>query len=190
MAIPSRVEAVALLRALQPSDKLFNHCSVVGEVAAFLAEAMTRRGAAVNAPLVEVAALLHDLDKALPADDLLRVLGHGAAGAEWLRRHDLGELADAVAAHPVFVLGAAASYEAWAATTTFETRVVAYSDKRAIQDVVSVDVRFERWNQRHPESAMPPVAYERVLELEREVCAAAGLAPEDVGRLAWVEAAA
>ena len=35
MAIPSRVEAVAVLRALKPSDKLFNHCSIVGEVAAF-----------------------------------------------------------------------------------------------------------------------------------------------------------
>src|SRR5687768_5332420 len=113
MAIPSRVEAVAVLRALEPNDKLFNHCAVVGEIAAFLAAAMTHRRVPVNAPLVEVAAVLHDLDKALPADDPLRELGHGAAGAEWLRRHGFAELADAVAAHPVFVLGEAASYDAW-----------------------------------------------------------------------------
>jgi putative nucleotidyltransferase with HDIG domain len=189
MAIPSRVEAVAVLRALEPRDKLFNHCAVVGEVAAFLAAAMTRRGVAVNGPLIEAAALLHDLDKALPADDELRPLGHGAAGAEWLRRHGYDELADAVAAHPVYVLGDAASYEAWPAATTFETRVVAYADKRAIQEVVSLDARFERWYGRYPDSAMLPVAHERARELERDVCAAAGLAPEEVGRLSWVDAA-
>jgi hypothetical protein len=141
--------------------------------------------------LVEAAALLHDLDKALPAGDHYRTLGHGVGGAIWLADNGYGELADAVAAHPVFVLGEAAyaAYDDWAQGTSLETKVVAYADKRAIQEVVSMDARFERWYGKYPNSAMLPVAHERARELEREVCAAAGLAPEEVQRLPWVNAA-
>ena len=69
MSIPSRVEALSLLRGLEPNDKLFNHCRVVGEVAAFLAAAIADRGVEIDAGLVEVSAVLHDLDKALAPDD-------------------------------------------------------------------------------------------------------------------------
>jgi hypothetical protein len=180
---------VALLRELGASDRLFNHCAVVGEIAAFIGAAMTRHGATVDAGLAEAAAVLHDLDKALPAHDPLRSLGHGAAGAEWLRRRDFGDLAEAVAAHPVFVLGEATSYADWAAGKSLETKVVAYADKRGVQELVSLDARFERWYARYPDSLMLRVAHDRARELEREVCAAAGLAAEDVARLPWVDAA-
>ena len=140
--------------------------------------------------LVEAAAVLHDLDKALPADDPLKALRHGAAGGEWLRRNGYAELRDAVAAHPVWLLANFNSYEALVAATSFETRIVAYADKRAVQEVVSLDARFERWRVRYPDSALPPIVQQLAKELEREVCAAAGLAPEDIDRLPWVEAAA
>lgn len=130
--------------------------------------------------------MLHDLDKALPTGDPYRALGHGAGGAQWLREHGYRELADAVAAHPVFILGEADSYDEWAARTTLETKVVAYADKRAVQEVVSLDARFDRWYQRYPDKGMLPVAHGRARELEREVCAAAGVAPEDVVQLEWV----
>ena len=189
MAVPSRVEAVSLLRGLDPTDKLFNHCRVVGEVAAFLADAIAARGVEIDARLAETAAVLHDLDKALAPDDPLKALAHGAAGAEWLRERGFGELSEAVAAHPVLVLGEAASYEAWLGATSLESRVVAYADKRAVQEVVSLDARFERWYRHHPEGDMLPVAQERARRLEQEICAAAGIAPEEVARLLWVDAA-
>ena len=189
MSVPSRVEALSLLRGLDPSEKLFNHCRVVGEVAAYLANAIAARGVAVDAPLVEVSAVLHDLDKALAPDDPLKTLAHGAAGAEWLRERGFGELSEAVAAHPVLVLGEAASYDAWFDATSFESRIVAYADKRAVQDVVSLDARFERWYRHHPEGQMLPVAQDRARLLELEICGAAGIAPEDVARLPWVDGA-
>ncbi len=147
---------------------------------------MTDCGVTFNPTLAEGAALLHDLDKALPAGDPYRAMGHGAGGAAWLRDHDLAELADAVASHPVFVLGEAESYESWAATTTLEARLVAYADKRALQDLVSLDERFARWQRRYPDNPMEPVAYERVRRLERELCGLAGITPSEVRRLAWV----
>ena len=150
---------------------------------------MSARGVAVDARLAESAALLHDLDKALPAGDPCRALGHGAGGAAWLRDHELGELAEAVTSHPVWVLGNAESYEAWAAATSLEARLVAYADKRALQDLVSLDARFERWQRRYPDSPMEPVAYERARRLERELCALASVVPEAVARLPWVDEA-
>jgi hypothetical protein len=36
---------------------------------------------------------------------------------------------------------------------------------------------------------MLPVAQERARRLEQEICAAAGIAPEEVARLPWVDAA-
>jgi hypothetical protein len=144
---------------------------------------------ALNTDLAESAALLHDLDKALPAGDAYRALGHGAGGAAWLRDRDMDELASAVASHPVWVLGKAESYESWAAATSLEARLVAYADKRAIQDLVSLHDRFERWNRRYPGNAMEPVAHKRARRLEREICAAAGISRDDVQRLPWVDKA-
>jgi putative nucleotidyltransferase with HDIG domain len=189
MSVPSREQAAAILRDLAPNEKLLNHSAAVAEVCAFLCAAMTHRGVAVDAQLAEGAALLHDLDKALPAGDKYRALGHGAGGAAWLRDHDLGELAEAVASHPVWTLGNADSYETWAAGTSLEARLVAYADKRALQDLVSLDARFERWQRRYPDSLMEPVAYERAKRLERELCDLAGVEPAKVARLPWVDEA-
>lgn len=141
----------------------------------------------LNTPLAESAALLHDIDKALPAGDSHRALGHGTGGAAWLRANGWAELADLVAQHPVYVLGDATGYDAWAAEAGLEGRIVAYADKRAIEDLVSLDERFERWYRRYPESAMLSLAHERARQLERDLCALAGVTPDGVARLAWVD---
>jgi len=114
MSVPSRIEAAAILRGLAPNEKLRRHSTAVAEVAAFLVAAMGRRGVAIDGALVETAALLHDMDKMLPDDDPLRLLGHGPAGAEWLRQRGYEQLGPAVASHPVMALGTADSYEEWA----------------------------------------------------------------------------
>lgn len=138
---------------------------------------------------METAALLHDLDKALPADHELRPLGHGHAGARWLTEHGYSELAPAVANHPVTRLGDA-SHSTLEAFATREERIVAYADKRAAQRLGSMDKRFARWRRRHPEQgARLTLARERADRLERDVCDAAGIEPGKVSRLSWVKAA-
>lgn len=189
MAIPSRPEAAALLLSLRPAAGLLEHCVVTADVAAFLAGAMARAGRPVDRALVEAASLLHDLDKALPADDPLRALGHGHAGARWLEAHGHAELAPAVDTHPVGRLTEQA-YADWVTATTLEQRLVAYADKRSERRVVTLDERFERWSRRHPEAAeLLAVARERAAELEAEACGLAGVRPDEVVRLAWAEAA-
>ncbi|HJW22957.1 MAG TPA: HD domain-containing protein [Candidatus Limnocylindrales bacterium] len=149
----------------------------------------------VDRRLVEAAALLHDVDKAIRR----RVRGdgpHGEAGARWLAGHGHPELGEAVALHPVTLLvdrGGAARLR----NGSLEARLVAYADKRAGQGLEPMATRFARWRRRHPErraldSWSPGVAraaWDRARRLEREVCAIAGCRPEEVGRLRWTTTA-
>jgi hypothetical protein len=164
--------------------------TVVAEIAAFLAARTVERGHDVDRQLVETAALLHDLDKALPAKDPLRALGHGYAGAKWLTDRGYEELAPPVEWHPVTRLGDDAAFERFRAETTLETRLVAYADKRAAQRLQPLGARFQRWSRRHPElKESLKRARKRAAELEAEVCELAGVTPAEVRRLRWVSAA-
>jgi putative nucleotidyltransferase with HDIG domain len=161
----------------------------VAEVAAFLAVRAGRAGLAVDRRLVETAALLHDIDKALPADHPTRELGHGRAGAEWLSQAGHPELARAVAGHPVMALDAAAA-ETWVVDGPLEERIVSYADKRATQRVVSMEHRFERWRRRHPEHIEQlERAFEQACRMEAVICELIAIRPDEVERLRWVEQA-
>jgi HD superfamily phosphodiesterase len=200
MTVPGRVEAASLLLSLEPPAWFVRHARAVAEVAAWLAARIEARGVAVDRRLVETAALLHDVDKALPADDPARGLPHGTGSAAWLTRTGHPELARAVSGHPVTRLLAGEEYRTWAAFASREERIVAYADKRAGQRLESMDARFESWRRRYPQPASDERVAARDLEawrsvraraerLEADVCRAAGVAPSAVRRLAWTGAA-
>ena len=189
MSIPSREEAALFLRALKPPDWLATHSAAVADIASFVATAIEQRGHTISVPLVEAAALLHDVDKALPADHALKWLGHGAAGASLARENGFHEIAAAIANHPVTRLSDDDHYAGWSRGATVEERVVSYADKRATQDLVSLDERFAYWVGRHGDSPELATARARAEELERDVCAAAGVAPPDVRRAGWAATA-
>jgi uncharacterized protein len=189
MAVPTRTEAVRLLLEQSPSPRLLRHVTAVAEVASFLAMRAGGRGEALDRRLVEAAALLHDIDKALPRSHPLVALGHGHAGARWLAEKGHAELSRAVEAHPVMRL-MDPSAEEWLRDAALEDRIVAYADKRATSRMQSLDERFARWYERHPAFTDGlAVAHERARRLETDVCEAAGLAPGGVERLRWVDEA-
>jgi predicted hydrolase (HD superfamily) len=189
MAVPTRAEALSLLMSNSPSQRLLCHVTVVAEVASFLAYRAQRSGLPVDRRLAETAALLHDSDKSLPDDHPLRALGHGQAGAAWLREAGHAELARAVAAHPVMQLEGPEAAR-WVTDGPIEERIVAYADKRATQRVVSLEQRFARWRRRHAEHAAAlDRARVQAQRLETELCAAVGIRPEEVERLRWVDEA-
>ena len=200
MTVPGRVEAASLVLSLDPPPWFLRHARAVAEVAGWLAARIDTRGMAVDRRLVEAAALLHDADKALPADDPARVLPHGEGSAAWLTRAGHGELARAVANHPVTRLVDADRFRRWAAFASREERIVAYADKRAGQRLESMDARFAAWRRRYPptkgqgnrdswdEAAFAAVRA-RAARLEADVCGAVGVAPPEVRRLAWTGAA-
>lgn len=170
-----------------PSARLLQHVSVTAEVASFLAYRATQAGISIDRRLVETAALLHDVDKALPREHPLRELGHGVAGAAWVSEAGHPELSRPLQAHPVMRLvedGAGT----WVQQGPLEDRLVAYADKRATQRVVSLDQRFARWARKHPRHASGLArARVRAGELEAGICRSLGIAATDVERLRWVD---
>ena len=91
-------------------------------------------------------------------------------------------------------------FEDWPATAPLEARIVAYADKRAAQYLAPMDARFARWRRKYPPGRARPsgaaaarrgredtfeLAERRARELERLVCAAAGIRPDQVQRLRW-----
>ena len=187
MTIPSRSEAAHLLRSLDPPEWFLRHACAVADVASWLALRATANGRAVDRPLVDVAALLHDIDK-LPAAGAPAALRHGDGSAAWLEARGWPELAAVVRDHPVTRL-AEPDYEAWVHAAPLEARIVAYADKRAGQRLEPMTRRFAAWHRRYPtggwDDAVAALAEARARELERVVCAAAAVDPADVRRLRW-----
>jgi putative nucleotidyltransferase with HDIG domain len=195
MTVPGRVDAAALLLSLDPPTWFLRHSQAVAEVASWLAERIAFAGVPVDRALVEAAALLHDVDKLLPADDRAKRLPHGDGSADWLGRQGHPELSRAVASHPVTKLVDGDAFRRWAAFATREERVVAYADKRAGQRLESMDERFASWSRRYPDgpasdgaSWSGELAREvraRADRLEADVCRAAEISPPDVRRAPW-----
>lgn len=198
--MPGRVDAASLLLSLDPPPWFVRHARAVAEVAGWLAGRIDGRGTPIDRRLVESAALLHDADKALLAEDPARALPHGHGSAAWLTRLGHPELARAVAGHPVTRLLDGEAYQRWAAFASREERIVAYADKRAGQRLESMDARFASWRSRYQrvETSSGAIGWDdaamravrtRAGRLEADVCRAAGVAPTDVRRLAWTAAA-
>ncbi|HVM29794.1 MAG TPA: HD domain-containing protein [Candidatus Limnocylindrales bacterium] len=151
-----------------------------------MAAATAQRGHRIDRQLVETAALLHDLDKALPEDERRQAMGHGHAGADWLVGLGYGELGPVVADHPVTRLADEPTWRRWWNDASIEARVVSYADKRVTSELVPMAARFADWRRRYPEvPERTALAEERAQLLEQDVCMAGGLRPEDVERLAW-----
>jgi 5'-deoxynucleotidase YfbR-like HD superfamily hydrolase len=202
MSVPGRVAAASLLLSLDPPTWFLRHSRVVAEIAGWLALRAARRGAAVDRPLVEAAALLHDADKLLPRGDPAARLPHGEGSGAWLAVRGFEELAPAASAHPVTRLLDLAWFERWLADAPLEERIVAYADKRAGQRLESLADRFESWLRRFPpieddgtgtEAAWTASAVRAIMAraaaLESDVCRAIAISATDVGRLRWTDVA-
>lgn len=196
MTVPGRAEAAHLLLSLDPPWWLVRHSRAVAEIADWLAQRTIACGTVVDRALVDAAALLHDVDKAIPADDPAAALPHGHGSAAWLTARGHGELASAIAAHPVPRLLDCEWFDDWLETATPEDRIVAYADKRAGQQLEPMADRFASWRHRYPridvdgrtlgwdDHAFQAVR-ERAVRLEVSVCAVAGVRPADVRRMGW-----
>jgi hypothetical protein len=95
-----------------------------------------------------------------------------------------------VAAHPVTRLVDAAAFEAWLRGASLGARIVAYADKRAGQRLEPMRARFASWAQRYPDApgwdaTVRAAVAGRAARLEADVCASAGVAPDEVRRSRW-----
>ena len=188
MTVPGRTEAALLLVSLDPPAWFLRHSAAVAEIAAWLARRVDHDTQSVDIALVDAAALLHDVDKIVPADDPARALPHGDGSADWLKRQGHAELAGAVRAHPVTQLLDSTAFDRWLAVAEVEARIVAYADKRAGQRLESMAARFASWERRYPDgwsAAAGAAVRARAAELEADVCGRARISPAGVRRSPW-----
>lgn len=89
--IPTRAEALALLRLNNAGERGLGHAQGVAAVSLAMARALIAKGAALDLELTESAALLHDIAKGQPK--------HEAAGAALLEGLGFGPVARIVEAH-------------------------------------------------------------------------------------------
>jgi hypothetical protein len=197
MTVPSRREAVDILLSLEPPAWFLRHSCSVAEVAAWLALRASQNGVALDRPLVDAAALLHDLDKLPAPGRAAGGLRHGAGSAAWLAERGHAELGPAIEGHPVTLLADGEWFAEWLRTAGPEALIVAYADKRAGQRLESMADRFGSWERRYPpeeragrarggwDSATIEATWRRAEQIELRVCELAGVAPDEVGRLRW-----
>jgi len=75
--LPSREQALQLLRESQCSGKVINHCQIVAELALEIASVLKKKGLKVDSELVEIGALLHDIGRSKT-----HTVNHAVVGAE------------------------------------------------------------------------------------------------------------
>jgi hypothetical protein len=141
--------------------------------------------------------LLHDVDKLDRVKPDVNGLTHAQGSADWLARRGYAELGPAISGHPVTLLADRAWFETWIASSTPETLIVSYADKRAGQRLESMTQRFASWEHRYPpalRSGRPrgswtadtvEQVWHRAEELESRVCELSGIRPDEVRRLEW-----
>jgi len=149
LSLPTREQALRMMREAGCSPSVLGHCENVTRVAMRIAEAFRRRGFNVDTALVEAGALMHDIGRS-------RTHGveHGAIGGGIARSMGLPEsLARAIERH----VGAGITADeaerigldgGGYVPETLEEKIVAYADKliegdRRVDIEVTVE-KFER----------------------------------------------
>jgi putative nucleotidyltransferase with HDIG domain len=144
------------------------HSTGVARVAAEAARLVAAAGVPVDVRLVEVAALLHDIDKPETRAGGGR---HGEVAAERLIEMGYPELAAPVASHPVTCLLDDRCFpRGWPSV------LVSVADRHVAQAFLTIDERIDDMQQRHPEYAEDLDAARRPAHaLEVELAEAAGI---------------
>lgn len=158
-----------------------NHCTLVAKLAVWFARELMRTDATItiDIPLLESAALLHDIDKSIP-----RRTGehHPDTGVRVLRELGYTRLADIIRTNPLHSI-----LDQTIAPNTWEEKLLYLSDKMVKHAIGTVDTRFALWRaEQLPSDAMAvlDITYPMVKELERDVCSRIGILPEEAALLA------
>ena len=181
MAVPGLDHAREILAGFDLPDGILVHSEGVRRVAAEAARLVLKAGIPIDVRLVEVAALLHDIDKLQT-----RASGepHGILGARWLSDMGYTELAIPVASHPLACLLDEERYPiGWPSV------LVSLADKHVAQCFVTIDQRLDDMAQRYPEHRGEIDSARRPAHaLEDELAEALGISSVEVVELlraAW-----
>ncbi len=175
---PDQIHELWKIHALPPYKQ--NHCTLVAQVAGWFARQLLQANAVekIDMPLLEAAALLHDIDKMaqkLPNEH------HPDAGVRILTSAGFPQVANIVRTHPLHAI-----LDQNISPRTWEERILYLSDKMTKHSVITVDERFAMWRTESLPSDARKIldeSYPLVKELEKEICGLIQVRPEDVAAL-------
>jgi len=171
--LPTREQAIELLRKNNCSPQVISHCQAVAEISLEIATQLKNRGFKLDLQLVEAGALLHDIGRAKT-----NAVDHGVVGAQIARSEGLpAAVAKIIKAH---VSGGFTAEEAAAlgwpegvyTPICLEEKIVSYADKlvdNSRHGRVPIDVEIKRL-----QTAGHKDAAERVRRLHEEITALLG----------------
>jgi putative nucleotidyltransferase with HDIG domain len=173
MAVPTLDRAEELLAGYALPEGIVRHSRGVQRVAAEAARLVAAAGIPVDPALVEVAALLHDVDKLETRDHGTQ---HGLVAARWMAERGFPELAEPIASHPIgCLLDPSRAPRGWDAVA------VAVADRRVAQEFVTIDERIDDLAQRYPDfRADLEAARAPAHAMQTDVAAAAGMHIEEL----------
>jgi len=173
MGVPTLADAELLLASFELPDGIVTHARGVSRVASEAARLLDAAGIAIDPHLVEVAALLHDVDKVETRDHGAE---HGLMGARWMAERGFAELSEPIASHPILcLLDPSRTPRGWASVS------VAVADRRVAQDFVSIDERIDDLQRRYPDvRADLEAARAPAHAMQGELAAAAGLSNHEL----------
>lgn len=128
--LPTRKEALQLLRKNHCSKNVIAHCKAVAKIARETADICKKKGLKVNVDLVEIGALLHDIGRSKTHS-----VHHVVAGVEIAKKAGLSEpIISIIKCHVGGGITAAEAAElGWPVgnyfPTTLEEKIVSYADK-------------------------------------------------------------
>lgn len=203
--LPTYEEALELFNEYHVPKRIQAHCEKVSELAWHLAQKIQQNGISVDVELIRIGALLHDWMKVatLQSPDQTKEWGYSFTDQElkmWkqLREQFSGKDEEQIGAellqhsYPLisqFLLNKRKALETPLAERTWEVKIVHYADWR-VQGTIIVPLAkrmeyiFQKYKKRIVDvGTSPEILACAELKAEQEICAAAGINPEDLGQI-------
>jgi uncharacterized protein len=169
--LPSREQALQLLRESHCPVKVIKHCETVAKIALETANSIKGKGLKVDSELVEIGALLHDIGRSKT-----HTVHHAVVGAELAKSAGIPESVISIIKRHIGggITISEAKKLGWPKDVyvpiTLEEKIVSYADKLV---EVSKRVSVER-TIRKLDRELKPEAAERVRKLHQEIAKLVG----------------
>ncbi len=172
--LPSREQALQLLREHQCPTEVISHCEAVTKLALETANALKERGLKIDSKLVEVGALLHDIGRSKT-----HTVHHAVVGAEIAKSAGLPDSVISIIKRHVGggITASEAEKLGWPEDVyvpiSLEEKIVSYADK-LVENAkrASIEITIEKLSKE-----LKPDAAERVRKLYEEITSLIGEDP-------------
>jgi len=172
--LPTREQAIALLKKYKVLPNILEHTFQVNRVAVFLAKKLMEAGEKVNLDVVDRASLLHDIAKSQQLVEK-RPDAHWVEAEQILTEEGYPELGYVCRMH---ALCETPNLRTW------EEKIVNYSDKRVKHtEIVSIKERIEDLTKRYTVLEKERLDYKDFLPLETEIFSKLKIKPNEVKKL-------